>query len=85
MKQVPNELGRELAEKEGMMFSGECSAKNNTNIRESINKFIVMIYDKKIKAIQDGRSKIKEDKFMNKVDWLKQAPEERKRKEQNSN
>ncbi|CAI2378643.1 unnamed protein product [Moneuplotes crassus] len=84
MKQIPNEEGRKLSEEQGMMFSGECSAKKNTNVKESIDAFIVHIYNKQIEMADQKITKSKKKKLANLDDWLKHAPEERKRMEQHS-
>ncbi len=52
----------------------------NTNVKESIDKFIVHVYNKHIEMSEEERSRIRSDL----TESLRQAPEERKRKEQQS-
>ena len=82
MKQVPNEAGRELAKDENYLFSGECSAKNNTNIKDSINKFIEVIFNRQVMYEVDGKFEFVKPRSS--LHSLKQAPEERIRKQQKS-
>mmetsp|Transcript_2976 Transcript_2976/g.3521 ORF Transcript_2976/g.3521 Transcript_2976/m.3521 type:complete len:90 (+) Transcript_2976:398-667(+) len=84
MKQVPNESGREMAKEEGYIFSGESSAKNNTNIKTSIDNFIESIYEKQIMFdVEDNIVESRQSKSKSRAS-LKQAPEERMRKLQKS-